>query len=103
MPACRQARRRTGDSLSSWGASIGDRTEESMIRLCPQCNRQFTPHDFYKEESRGMEAERRAFGLEGVRFLYYHCPDCHTDDIFIDLHSLEDESPYGFQQRRADL
>ena len=72
-----------------------------MIRLCPQCNRQFTPHDFYKEESRGMEAERRAFGLQGVRFLYYHCPDCHTDDIFIDVHarSTRGEDQIGDRNR----
>ena len=74
-----------------------------MIRLCPQCNRQFTPHDFYKEESRGMEAERRAFGLQGVRFLYYHCPDCQGDDIFIDLHPLENEAAQALEKRRIDL
>ena len=74
-----------------------------MIRLCPQCNRQFTPHDFYKEESRGMESERRALGLQGVRFLYYHCPDCQGDDIFIDLHPLENEAAQSLEKRRTEL
>src|SRR5262245_19991540 len=74
-----------------------------MMRLCPTCHRQFTPQDFYKEESRGMESERRALGLEGVRFLYYHCPECQVDDIFIDLHPLENESAQALEQRRIEL
>jgi hypothetical protein len=74
-----------------------------MIRLCPHCNRQFTPQDFVKEDSREMEAERRQLGLEGVRFLTYRCPDCDYVDIFIDLHRLEGESWEEFQARRADM
>ena len=74
-----------------------------MRRLCPKCHRQFTPQDFYKEESRGMENERRASRLEGVRFLYYHCPECQGDDIFIDLQPLENESQLALERRRSEL
>ena len=50
-----------------------------------------------------MESERRASGLEGVRFLYYHCPECQADDIFIDLHPLENESAQAREQRRIEM
>jgi hypothetical protein len=74
-----------------------------MMRTCAHCQRQFTREDFVKEESRGMEAERRAHGLEGVRFLYYRCPDCGFADIFVDVHPLDGESAEDFRQRRHDL
>jgi hypothetical protein len=50
-----------------------------------------------------MEAERKALGLEGVRFLYYTCPDCRHDAIFLDLHHLIGESAEEFSVRRAEL
>jgi len=50
-----------------------------------------------------MEAERRANGLEGVRFLYYRCPGCGLADIFVDVHPLEGESAEDFRQRRDEL
>src|SRR2546430_12676405 len=74
-----------------------------MIRTCGHCQRQFTRADFVKEQSRGMEAERRAYGLEGVRFLYYRCPACDFADIFVDVHPLEGESPEEFRRRREAL
>jgi hypothetical protein len=74
-----------------------------MHRFCAHCHREFTRADFVKEQSRGMEAERRASGLEGVRFLYYHCPACDFDDIFVDIHPLEGESDEEFRQRREAL
>ena len=74
-----------------------------MHRFCAHCYREFTRDDFVKEASRGMEAERRAYGLEGVRFLYYRCPDCHFADIFVDLHPLPGEGTEEFQQRRNAL
>ena len=36
-----------------------------MLRVCSHCHRPFTRDDFVKEESKGMEAERKALGLEG--------------------------------------
>jgi hypothetical protein len=74
-----------------------------MHRECCQCHRPFTAKDFVKEESQEMEAQRKALGLEGVRFLYYSCPACGCADIFVDVHRLENETAEAYQQRRADL
>jgi hypothetical protein len=74
-----------------------------MHRECLQCHRRFTAQDFVKEDTHHMEAERRALGLEGVRFLYYSCPACGYADIFLDIHHLKDETDEEFQRRRADL
>jgi hypothetical protein len=74
-----------------------------MMRECTQCQRPFAPQDFVKEESKNMESERKALGLEGVRFLYYTCPRCNRDAIFLDLHYLDGETPEAFSLRRAEL
>jgi hypothetical protein len=74
-----------------------------MHRFCAHCYREFTPEDFVKERSQGMEAERRAHGLEGVRFHYYRCPDCSFADIFVDVLPLEGESEEDFRRRRDEL
>ncbi len=74
-----------------------------MIRFCAHCGRQFSREDFVKEESQGMEADRRRWGLEGVRFLYYRCPACRFDDIFVDLLELPGEGAEEFRQRRDAL
>ena len=74
-----------------------------MQRECSHCRRKFTPQDFVKEESKGMEAERKARGLEGVRFLYYTCPDCGYADIFLDIRHLAGESDDAFHTRRREL
>jgi hypothetical protein len=50
-----------------------------------------------------MEADRKALGLEGVRFLYFTCPSCGQADLFIDLHPLKGESDDLFRARRAGL
>jgi hypothetical protein len=74
-----------------------------MHRECLQCSRPFTARDFVKEESHEMEAQRKALGLEGVRFLYYTCPACGCADIFVDVHHLENETAEAYQKRRAEL
>ena len=74
-----------------------------MHRECGHCKRSFTPSDLVKEESKGMEADRKALGLEGVRFLYYSCPACRHDEIFVDIHPLEGELAEDFFRRRKDL
>jgi hypothetical protein len=48
-----------------------------------------------------MEADRRAAGLEGVRFLYYHCPACGMDDILVNVLPLPGEGREAFDDRRA--
>jgi hypothetical protein len=74
-----------------------------MMRQCSKCHEPYTRLDFVKEESKGMEAERKALGLEGVRFLYYHCSRCGHADIFVDLHPLDGESVENFTKRRDEL
>src|SRR6266478_9462662 len=52
-----------------------------MLRDCAHCHRPFEPQDLAREESKGMEAERKALGLRGVLFRYYVCPECGYSDI----------------------
>src|ERR1700730_4829450 len=54
-----------------------------MLRDCTHCHRPFEPQDLAREESKGMEAERKALGLRGVLFRYYVCPECGYADIFV--------------------
>jgi len=74
-----------------------------MYRECSHCHRPFTIRDFARAESKGMEADRRAVGLEGVRFFSYHCQVCSSADIFVDLHHLPGESDTDYQARREEL
>ena len=71
-----------------------------MDRECTRCHRKLGFADLCRGESRGMEAERRAAGLEGVRFLYFRCPACSTDDIFVDILPLEGETHDEYVRRR---
>ena len=74
-----------------------------MKRDCTRCGRPFTPGDLAREESREMGAKRRAAGLEGVRFLYYGCPQCGTNDIFVDVLPRAGEPPEDFEARRREM
>ena len=74
-----------------------------MMRQCTRCRRTFAPTDLAREESRGMEAERKAAGLVGVRFFYYRCHDCGTEDIFIDVVPRDGESPEDYTARHAAM
>src|SRR4051812_49421609 len=74
-----------------------------MLRQCTGCGRLFGPPDLARDVSRGMESERKAAGLVGVRFLYYRCPTCHTEDIFIDILPREGESPEDYATRHAAM
>jgi len=49
-----------------------------------------------------MEAERKAAGLEGVRFLYFNCP-CGMADIFVDVVPRHDEFAEDFEARRSAM
>jgi hypothetical protein len=73
-----------------------------MKRECKHCGRPFTPADLSRTESRNMEAERKAAGLEGVRFLYYQCP-CGTAEIFVDILPRAGESADDFDRRQAEM
>ena len=74
-----------------------------MMRQCTRCNRAFVPADLAREESREMAADRKEAGLAGVRFLYYRCHDCGTEDIFIDIVPREGESPAEYADRHAAM
>jgi hypothetical protein len=71
--------------------------------MCSHCGKLFTPKELSREDSKGLEAERKALGLEGVLFRYYHCSTCHQADIFVDVLPLEGESAEDFRQRREEL
>jgi hypothetical protein len=73
-----------------------------MKRDCTQCGRTYASDDLARAESRNMEADRKAAGLEGVRFLYYKC-QCGTADIFVDILPLADEFVEDFEARRAAM
>jgi hypothetical protein len=86
-------------------ASIAPRRKESppMKRKCSHCQKDFTPQELSREESRGLEAERKALNLEGVLFRYYTCSGCGYADIFVDVHPLDGESEETFHRRRDEL
>ena len=73
-----------------------------MKRECTNCGRSFTPADLARTESKNMEADRKAAGLDGVRFLYYQCP-CGTADIFVDILPRPGEQPADFEHRRVEM
>jgi hypothetical protein len=50
-----------------------------------------------------MEVERKAAGLEGMRFLYCHCPECEADTIFVDIIPIDGERAGEFEARRAEM
>ncbi len=74
-----------------------------MMRLCSHCGKEFTPQELDREDSKGLESERKALGLEGVLFRYYTCSACAQADIFVDVLPLQGESEGEFRQRRAEL
>jgi hypothetical protein len=74
-----------------------------MMRTCSHCQKEFTPAELSREDSKGLEAERKALGLEGVLFRYYTCSACGLADIFVDVRPLVGESEEAFLQRREEL
>jgi hypothetical protein len=74
-----------------------------MKRNCTRCRRPFTQSDLGREETVNLEAERRERGLEGVKFLYLHCPACEMNDIFVAVLPLETEFAEDFEARRAAM
>ena len=74
-----------------------------MTRECPHCHNPLAPQDLSKGTSKEMEAERRALGLEGVRFRFYTCSRCGHDDIFLDVLPLPGEGEADFRARRESL
>lgn len=73
-----------------------------MRRQCARCGQDLAASDFVRDESRNMEADRKAAGLEGVRFLYYRCP-CGVADVFVDVLPQDDELVEDFDRRVAAM
>jgi hypothetical protein len=73
-----------------------------MRRVCARCGREFTPKDLARDDSRTLEAERKAAGLQGVRFLSYQCP-CGASDLFVDVLPRDDEFAEDFERRKAEM
>jgi hypothetical protein len=74
-----------------------------MLHSCTRCGRPFGSSDVARGETDDMEADRAAAGLRGVRFHFYSCSACGTDDIFVDLLPLRGELPERFLRRRAEM
>jgi DNA-directed RNA polymerase subunit RPC12/RpoP len=74
-----------------------------MKRKCSQCGKEFTPQELDRPESRGIEAQRKAAGVEGVLFRSYRCSGCGHADLFLDVHPLPGESDENFRRRRDQL
>lgn len=74
-----------------------------MNRQCSCCRRLFTRDDFLREESRSLEADRKAARLQGVHFFDYRCPACGNEDVFVDVVRLDGESAEQFEARKAEL
>jgi len=75
----------------------------AMMRLCSHCGKEFTPKELSREDSKGLEAARKAQGLEGVLFRFYVCSACHQADIFVDVLPLEGEFDEDVRRRREEL
>lgn len=74
-----------------------------MTRDCTRCCRPFDLADLSREDSANLEAERKAHGLEGVKFLYFRCPSCGMDDIFVAVVPRATEFAEDYEARRAAM
>ena len=74
-----------------------------MPRDCTRCHRPFGLTDMSREETENLEAQRKANGLEGVKFVYFHCSACGMDDIFVAILPLETEFAEDYEARREAM
>ncbi|HVK19670.1 MAG TPA: hypothetical protein VM533_22245 [Fimbriiglobus sp.] len=74
-----------------------------MQRDCTRCHRPYSLSELSREETGNLEAQRKATGLEGVKFLYFHCPGCGMDDIFVAILPLATEFAEDYHARRAAM
>jgi hypothetical protein len=74
-----------------------------MQRDCTRCRRPYALSDLSREETGNLEAQRKEAGLEGVKFLYFHCPACGMDDIFVAILPLATEFAEDYEARRATM
>ena len=74
-----------------------------MQRDCTRCRRPFALADLSREDTGNLEAQRKATGLEGVKFLYFRCPACGMNDIFVAILPLETEFAEDYHARREAM
>lgn len=74
-----------------------------MQRECTRCHRPFALADLSREETGNLEAERKANGLEGIKFVYFHCPACGMNDIFVAILPLDTEFAEDYEARREAM
>jgi len=72
-----------------------------MRHECTRCGHRFTSDDLVRPFSRNPG--RKAAKPVGVRFSFYHCPECGTGDIFADVLPLDGETPVGLRRRKAEM
>lgn len=73
------------------------------MRTCPHCQRSYAPSDYSRGESRRMETERIAAGLQGLRFRFYQCSACSSENIFVEVLPRDGEQLEEFESRRAAM
>jgi hypothetical protein len=71
-----------------------------MQRNCTRCHLPFSVDDLSREESQNLEGGRKEHGLEGVKFLYFNCPACGMNDIFVAILPLDGEFAEDYEARR---
>ena len=74
-----------------------------MDRTCTRCHRPFGAGDLVRSVSKGMEADRKAAGLEGICLLDYRCPECRTDSIFVDILPRDGEEVEQYLERMREM
>ena len=74
-----------------------------MQRDCTRCRRPFALADLSREETENLEAGRKATGLEGVKFVYFRCPGCGMDDVFVAILPLPTEFAQDYEARREAM
>jgi hypothetical protein len=82
---------------------VPTRSEPMMHRDCTRCRRPFALADLSREDTGNLEAQRKAHGLEGVKFLYFRCPSCGMNDIFVAILPLETEFAEDYETRREAM
>jgi hypothetical protein len=74
-----------------------------MMRECLHCHRPFLPTDLDKDISREIEGNRKSSGISGILFRCYACSHCGKENLFVDLHPLDGETPDELKHRRDEL
>lgn len=74
-----------------------------MQRECRHCHKHFTPGELVKDVSKGIEAARKQYGVEGVHFRCYACSHCGKDNLFVDVQPICGESDESYRKRKAEV